>query len=152
MAKLIIPLTAFILPMKKQGKMRMVKMTLNNWILIHGMRAGRFIANQNKHRIQAEIVPLVDQAMVDGVTPIESNTKFKFDWYFPDRRTDLDNWTFTHKFIFDAFQASSVRGQVFMPNDNLNFVVAIYDNFRGVDKEHPRVEIDWSNKNDEFES
>lgn len=145
MAKLIIPLTAFILPMKKQGKMRMVKMTLNNWILIHGMRAGRFIANQNKHRIQAEIVPLVDQAMVDGVTPIGSNTKFKFDWYFPDRRTDLDNWTFTHKFIFDAFQASSVRGQVFMSNDNLNFVVATYDDFRGIDKDNPRVEIDWDN-------
>ncbi|MGK4017908.1 dTDP-glucose pyrophosphorylase [Weissella paramesenteroides] len=148
MAKLVIPLTAFIIPMKKQGKMRLVKMTLNNWIMIHGMRAGRMIANKRKHQIQAKIMPLVDQAMVDGLAPIGAKTKFKFDWYFPDRRTDLDNWTFTHKFIFDAFQASSVRGQVFMPNDNLNFVVATYDDFRGIDKDNPRVEIDWSQSHD----
>ncbi|GEP75487.1 dTDP-glucose pyrophosphorylase [Weissella thailandensis] len=147
MAKLVIPLTAFIIPMKmkKQGKMRLVKMTLNNWIMIHGMRAGRMIANKRKHQIQAKIMPLVDQAMVDGLAPIGAKTKFKFDWYLPDRRTDLDNWTFTHKFIFDAFQASSVRGQVFMPNDNLNFVVATYDDFRGIDKDNPRVEINWEN-------
>ncbi|MCM6765905.1 dTDP-glucose pyrophosphorylase [Weissella paramesenteroides] len=149
MTKIVIPLTAFILPMKKQGKMRLVKMTLNNWIMIHGMRAGRMIANKRKHQIQAKIMPLVDQAMVDGLAPIGTKTKFKFDWYFPDRRTDLDNWTFTHKFIFDAFQASSVRGQViFMPNDNLNFVVATYDDFRGIDKDNPRVEIDWSQSHD----
>lgn len=146
MAKLIIPLTAFILPMKKQGKMRLVKMTLNNWIMIHGMRAGRIIANKRKHQIQGKIVPLVDQAIVDGLESINKHTKFHFSWYFPDRRTDLDNWTFTHKFIFDAFQASSVQGKVFMPNDNLNFVVATYDDFKGIDKDNPRVEIDWSNK------
>ena len=148
MAKLVIPLTAFIIPMKNKGKMRLVKMTLNNWIMIHGMRAGRMIANKRKHQIQAKIMPLVDQAMVDGLAPVGANTKFKFDWYLPDRRTDLDNWTFTHKFIFDAFQASSVRGQVFMPNDNLNFVVATYDDFMGVDKDYPRVEIDWSQSHD----
>ena len=148
MAKIVIPLSAFILPMKKKGKMWLVKMTLNNWIMIHGMRAGRMIANKRKHQIQAKIMPLVDQAMVDGLAPIGAKTKFKFDWYFPDRRTDLDNWTFTHKFIFDAFQASSVRGQVFMPNDNLNFVVATYDDFRGIDKDNPRVEIDWSQSHD----
>ncbi|KAA8455632.1 dTDP-glucose pyrophosphorylase [Weissella paramesenteroides] len=147
MAKIVIPLSAFILPMKKKGKMQLVKMTLNNWIMIHGMKAGRMIANKRKHQIQAKIIPLVDQAMVDELAPIEANTKFKFDWYFPDRRTDLDNWTFTHKFIFDDFQASSVRGRVFMPNDNLNFVVAMYDDFMGVGKDDPRVEIDWNSEN-----
>lgn len=126
--------------------MRLVKMTLNNWIMIHGMRAGRIIANKRKHQIQGKIVPLVDQAIVDGLESINKHTKFHFSWYFPDRRTDLDNWTFTHKFIFDAFQASSVQGKVFMPNDNLNFVVATYDDFKGIDKDNPRVEIDWSNK------
>lgn len=147
MAKIVIPLSAFILPMKKKGKMQLVKMTLNNWIMIHGMKAGRMIANKSKHQIQAKIVPLVDQRIVDGLEPIGKRTKFHFEWYFPDRRTDLDNWTFTHKFIFDAFQASSVRGRVFMPNDNLNFVVATYDDFMGVDKDDPRVEIDWGNEN-----
>ena len=145
MAKIVIPLTAFIIPMKNQGKMRLVKMTLNNWIMIHGKHAGRMIANKRKHQIQAKIIPLVDQRIVDGLDPIVKHTKVHFDWYFPDRRTDLDNWTFTHKFIFDAFQASSVRGQVFMPNDNLNFAVATYDDFRGIDKDNPRVEIDWDN-------
>jgi hypothetical protein len=146
MAKIVIPLSAFILPMKKQGKIRLVKMTLNNWIMIHGMQTGRMIANKRKHQIQANIIPLVDQKIVDGLKPIDKHTKFHFSWYFPDRRTDLDNWTFTHKFIFDAFQASSVRGHVFMPNDNLNFVVATYDDFKGIDKDNPRVEIDWSNE------
>jgi hypothetical protein len=106
---------------------------------------GRHIAAGYKKRIQSKIVAIVDQAMVDGLDPIDKNTKFQLDWYFPNRRTDLDNWVFTHKFIFDAFQASSVRGQVFMPNDNLNFVVATYDDFRGIDKDNPRVEIDWDN-------
>ncbi|MGK4018624.1 dTDP-glucose pyrophosphorylase [Weissella paramesenteroides] len=147
MAKIVIPLSAFILPMKKKGKMQLVKMTLNNSIMIHGMKAGRMIANKRKHQIQAKIIPLVDQRIVDGLEPICKRTKFHFEWYFPDRRTDLDNWTFTHKFIFDAFQASSVRGRVFMPNDNLNFVVATYDDFMGVDKDDPRVEIDWGNEN-----
>ena len=143
MAKLVIPLSVFILPMKKQGKMRLVKMTLNNWIMIHGMRAGRIIANKRKHQIQAKIIPLVDQEIINGLAPIDKHTKFHFNWYFPDRRTDLDNWTFTHKFIFDAFQASSVQGRVFMPNDNLKYVVATYDDFMGVDKANPRVEIEW---------
>lgn len=143
MAKLIIPLTAFMIP--KRGKL--VKVTLNEWIDVHGVKngMGRHIAAVYKKKIQSKIIPIVDQAMVDGLAPINKNTKFYFDWYFPDRRTDLDNWTFTHKFIFDAFQASSVRGQVFMPNDNLNFVVAIYDDFKGVDKDNPRIEIDWYN-------
>ena len=147
MAKIVIPLSAFILPMKKKGKMQLVKMTLNNWIMLHGMKAGRMIANKRKHQIQAKIIPLVDQRIVDGLEPVGKRTKFYFEWYFPDRRTDLDNWTFTHKFIFDAFQASSVRGRVFMPNDNLNFVVATYDDFMGVDKDDPRVEIDWNSEN-----
>lgn len=147
MAKIVIPLSAFILPMKKKGKMQLVKMTLNNWIMLHGMKAGRMIANKRKHQIQAKIIPLVDQRIVDGLDPIGKHPKFHFEWYFPDRRTDLDNWTFTHKFIFDAFQASSVRGRVFMPNDNLNFVVATYDDFMGVDKDDPRVEIDWNSEN-----
>ena len=146
MEKLIIPLDDFVIPMKRQGKMRQVKMTLNNWIMIHGMNAGRIIANKRKHQIQAKIIPRVDQAIVDGLEPIDKRTKFHYEWYFADRRTDLDNWTFTHKFIFDAFQASSVQGKVFMPNDNLNFVVATYDDFKGIDKDNPRVEIDWSNK------
>ena len=112
MTKIVLPLSAFILPMKKKGKMQLVKMTLNNWIMIHGMKAGRMIANKRKHQIQTKIMPLVDQAEVDGLAPIGKHTKFYFEWYFPDRRTDLDNCTFTHKFIFDAFQASSVRGRV----------------------------------------
>lgn len=143
MKKLIIPLDDFVIPMKQKGKMSRVKMTLNNWIMIHGMNAGRIIANKRKHQIQAKIIPRVDQAIVDGLEPIDKRTKFHFEWYFPDRRTDLDNWTFTHKFIFDAFQASSVQGRVFMPNDNLKYVVATYDDFMGVDKANPRVEIEW---------
>lgn len=83
MAKLVIPLTAFILPMKKQGKIRMVKMTLNNWIMIHGMSAGRIIANKRKHQIQAKIIPRVDQAIVDGLEPIDKRTCFTLSGTFP---------------------------------------------------------------------
>lgn len=150
MAKLIIPLTAFMLP--KHGKL--VKVTLNEWINVHGVKngMGRHIAAGYKKRIQSKIVAIVDQAMVDGLGPIDKNTKFQLDWYFPNRRTDLDNWTFTHKFILDGFQEASVRGKVFLPNDNLTYVASLHDDFMGIDKDNPRVEIDWSNKNDEFES
>lgn len=143
MAKLVIPLDVFMVPMVKNKQRKLVKMTLNEWIDVHGKKKGRVIAASYKKKIQKRIRFYVAQAMVDGVKPINKHTKLHFAWYFPDRRTDLDNWTFTHKFILDAFQECSVRGKVFIPKDNLNFVMATYDDFMGVDKIHPRVEIDW---------
>ncbi|SJX69500.1 Protein gp63 [Bacteriophage A118] [Weissella confusa] len=144
-AKIVIPINAFIIKRKQKGVLKDVKMTLNNWILIHGMPHGRIVANTYKHKIQDRIIDVVSQSIVDGLPPIEEATTFNFDWYLPDRKTDLDNWTFTHKFIFDAFQNTTVRGIEFMPNDNLNYVHGLLDRFAGIDKENARVEISWKN-------
>lgn len=147
-SKIVIPISAFIIDRKQKGVMKAVKMTLNNWILIHGMPHGRIVANNYKHTIQERIIKVVNQAIVDGLPLIEKGTSFSFDWYLPDRRTDLDNWTFTHKFMFDAFQKATVRGDVFLLNDNLHYVQSLNDRFAGIDKQNPRVEINWEKNND----
>lgn len=143
MSKIVIPLNVFKIATTKNRKRRLVYMTLNEWINIHGNPKGRMIAAGYKKKIQERIRLYVAQAMVDGLEPINKHTHLNLTWYFENRRIDLDNWSFTHKFILDAFQECSVRGKVFIPKDNLNFVMATYDDFMGVDKIHPRVEIDW---------
>lgn len=144
MAKLTIPLNVFLIAETKKKKRRLVYMTLNEWIDIHGKPKGRMIAASYKKRIQARIRLYVAQAMVDGLEPIKQHTQLNLIWYLENRRIDLDNWSFTRKFILDAFQETSVRGKVFLPNDNLTYIDGIYDEFMGIDKAQPRVEIDWS--------
>ena len=143
MSKLVIPLNVFQIATIRNKKRRLVYMTLNEWINIHGKPKGRMIAAGYKKKIQERIRLYVAQAMVDGLEPINQHTHLNLTWYFENRRIDLDNWSFTHKFILDAFQETSVRGKVFLPNDNLTYIDGIHDDFTGIDKIHPRVEIDW---------
>jgi hypothetical protein len=122
----------------KKGLVRLVKMTLNQWINVHGRNHGRIIANKYKHMIENRIKPIVEQAMVDGLE-VEYPAHFHFDWYFADKRIDLDNFAFVHKFIFDAFKDVSVKGQEFMPDDSLKYVTGLEDTFCGIDKLNPHV-------------
>lgn len=140
MKKIVIPISAFVINRKQKGVMKAVKMTLNNWINVSGTPKGRMATNTYKQMIQKRIKPIVEQEVVNGLS-VSYPARFRFDWYLPDMRTDLDNWGFTHKFIFDAFQGVSVRGKEFMPDDNLKHVTATLDYFAGVDKDNPRVEI-----------
>lgn len=146
MAKLVIPLNVFMVTTTKNKKRRLVYMTLNEWIDTHGKPRGRMIAARYKKQIQARIRLYATQAMVNGLEPISEHTEFNLTWYLENKRIDLDNWSFTRKFIFDAFQETTVRGKTFLPNDNLTYVDGIYDDFKGIDKNNPRVEIDWSNE------
>lgn len=137
-----IPLNVFEVPERRSKSVlpKWVKMTLNQWINVHGRNNGRIIANKYKHSIEQRIKPIVEQAMVDGFE-VEYPAHFSFDWYFANRRIDLDNFAFVHKFIFDAFKSVSVRGKEFMPDDSLKYVTGLSDVFRGIDKLNPHVVV-----------
>ena len=51
MAKLVIPLDAFQIATTRNKKRRLVYMTLNEWINIHGKPKGRMIAAGYKKKI-----------------------------------------------------------------------------------------------------
>lgn len=103
------------------------------------------MGNKYKHQVQAKLRPYVLEAMRKGAV-IEPETLFKFEWTFRNKRIDLDNWAFVHKFIFDCFQESFLSGsRAFMPNDNLTYVQGLYDVYKGIDKIDPHVKITWRN-------
>ena len=112
--RLVIPMSAFQIAWrdKKQAPVRLSPLTLNKYVDISGMNKGRMILNRHKAIIQAKIRPIVLEAITNGVA-IEYPAEFRFEWFLKDRRTDLDNIAFMHKFIFDAFQDVSVQGNKF---------------------------------------
>ena len=142
--RLVIPMSAFQIAWreKKQAPVRLSPLTLNKYVDISGMNRGRMILNRHKAIIQARNRPIVLEAITNGAA-IEYPAEFKFEWFLKDRRTDLDNIAFMHKFIFDAFQGVSVQGNKFMPGDGLKHVVGLTDVFAGIDKENERLEITW---------
>jgi len=144
---LVIPMSAFEVPWRdsKKRMARLAALTLNKYIELSGLNRGRAILNRHKQSIQYRIKPIVLEAIADGLE-IEYPASFKFEWYLANKRTDLDNIAFMHKFVFDAFQDVKSNGKEFMPNDNLNFIVGLSDVFAGVDKENPRVVITWNEK------
>lgn len=142
--RLVIPMSAFEIPWrdKKSSPVRMSSLTLNKYVEISGLTRGRPILNRHKAAIQYKIQPIVVEAITNGLE-IEYPAQFRFEWYLKDKRTDLDNIAFMHKFVFDAFQKVSVQDKEFMPGDGLKFVAGLSDVFAGIDKGNERVEISW---------
>ncbi len=139
--EITVPLSVFEVSYRK----RVVYLTLNPWILISRSKYGSGMGNKYKHQVQAKLMPYVLEAMQQGAV-IEPATQFTFEWTFRNKRIDLDNWAFVHKFIFDCFQESTLNHeQMFMPNDNLMYVQGLHDIYKGVDKDKPQVKITWSN-------
>lgn len=137
--KIVLPLDIFMVPIK--GKLEYL--TLNPWITVNRGSRGSSIGNKHKKNIQARIRHYVEQAMVDGVK-MHPPVVFKYAWYFRDNRIDVDNWSFTQKFILDAFQESTVKGDAFLARDSPKYVRGNHHDFIAVDADNPRVEITWS--------
>ena len=139
--EIIVPLSVFEIAYRKKTQY----LTLNTWILISRSKYGSGMGNKYKHQVQAKLRPYVLEAMSKGAV-IETATHFTFEWTFRNKRIDLDNWAFVHKFVFDCFQESGLNDeQSFMPNDNLMYVQGLHDIYKGVDKNDPHVKITWSN-------
>lgn len=138
--EIVVPLSVFEVSYRK----KISYLTLNTWIFISRSRYGSGMGNKYKHQVQAKLMPYVLEAMKSGAF-INPTTRFTFEWTFRDRRIDLDNWAFVHKFIFDCFQECSLNDECFMQNDNLTYVQGLNDIYKGVDKDNPHVRITWSN-------
>lgn len=139
--EIIVPLSVFEIAYRKKTQY----LTLNTWILISRSKYGSGMGNKYKHQVQDKLRPYVLEAISKGAV-IEPATQFTFEWTFRNKRIDLDNWAFVHKFVFDCFQESVLNDeQSFMPNDNLMYVQGLHDICKGIDKNHPHVKITWSN-------
>ena len=73
-------------------------------------------------------------AKTEGVS--EYPVRIEFTWYTKDLRKDVDNITFSKKFILDGLVDAGV-----IKNDNRKHVALATDTGIYVDKENPRVEV-----------
>ena len=140
--RIVIPLDVFLMPHK--GKLSYI--TLNPWNELQGLRNGKGRAKASKYKkmIEARIRHYAEQAMVDGVTlASDEPLAMSYEWYLRNKRIDLDNWSFTQKMILDAFQGTTVRGDVLLADDGIKYVQENHHYFCGVDTDNPRVEVTW---------
>jgi len=117
-------------------KMVMIPMpllTLNQYIEIE--RGNRFGGAAEKKRTTTIATEYTLLAMRKGVR-FDWGKPLRFDWFWYDRRTDVDNIAFQKKFIFDGMMKAG-----FLENDNWDHVSAGFIEHFYIDKVNPRVEI-----------
>jgi len=116
----------------------MKQFTQNKYI--DGERKNRFIGSKMKKSATKYVREVVTQSMQDGIK-FDWPVKLAFDWYLPDKRIDMDNWSFLKKFIFDGMQTAKVRQDVFLDNDNFANMRKGYTETFEIDRNNPRLEI-----------
>lgn len=116
----------------------MKKFTQNKYI--DGERKNRFIGSKMKREATEYVCTVVIQAMQNGIQ-FDWPVKLSFDWYLPDKRIDMDNWSFLKKFIFDGMQTAKYKRRPFLDNDNFANIHLGYDESFEVDRVNPRLEI-----------
>ncbi len=107
-------------------------MTLNQYVACE--RGNRFGGAKVKKQATALAAQYTKLAVRNGVH-FDWGKPLRFDWYWYDRRTDPDNISFQHKFVFDGMMAAG-----FLTNDNWDNIVELHDRFF-IDKANPRVEV-----------
>lgn len=99
---------------------------------VHAMNRNRHAGNAMKRK-WTNLVR--DEAIAQGLTPVETRQDFVFMWVEPNRKRDKDNVEFAKKFILDGL----VRAKV-LPNDGWSWVGRL-DNTFEVSKDDPRVVV-----------
>lgn len=107
-------------------------MGLNEYIRL--CRGNKYLA-ANKKRQTEDLIMIHIKTQISGVK-ITEKVYIKFSWYEKNRKRDLDNIAFAHKFILDAFVKCGT-----IENDGWANIVGFEDNFF-IDSKNPRVEIE----------
>ncbi|MDR3189897.1 MAG: hypothetical protein LBT80_01675 [Lactobacillaceae bacterium] len=115
--------------------------TLNEYInaeRIHRIKASRMKRDATTH------CQLAVERQYSGEPLPEVPHRVIFRYFTKDMRTDLDNISsMVHKAVFDGMQKAMVDDVPFLKRDGLKYIAAHTDEFVGVDKENPRVEVEW---------
>jgi len=104
--------------------------SLNDYIAAE--RKNRHIAAKMK---RDETKRVADIAANSDMPTFEKPVHVYFAWVEPNRRRDIDNIAFAHKFILDGLVDAGV-----LKGDSQKYVTGLVDRFR-VDKDNPRVSV-----------
>lgn len=104
--------------------------SLNDYIAAE--RKNRHIAAKMK---RDETKRVADIAANSDMPTFEKPVHVYFTWVEPNRRRDIDNIAFAHKFILDGLVKAGV-----LKGDSQKYVTGFVDLFR-VDKDNPHVSV-----------
>ena len=104
--------------------------SLNDYIAAE--RRNRHIAAKMK---RDETKRVADIAANLDMPTFEKPVHVYFSWVEPNRRRDIDNIAFAHKFILDGLVDAGV-----LKGDSQKYVTGFVDRFR-VDKDNPHVSV-----------
>lgn len=105
--------------------------SLNDYIAAE--RRNRHIAAKMK---RDETKRVADIAANSDMPTFEKPVHVYFTWVEPNRRRDVDNVAFAHKFILDGLVEAGV-----LKGDSRKYVTGFYDYFGKTDKDNPHVSV-----------
>lgn len=105
--------------------------SLNDYIAAE--RKNRHIAAKMK---RDETKRVADIAANSDMPTFEKPVHVYFTWVEPNRRRDIDNIAFAHKFILDGLVDAGV-----LKGDSQKYVTGFYDYFGKTDKDNPHVSV-----------
>lgn len=106
--------------------------SLNEYI--RDCRTNKYKANNTKKDCENSIIFAIRKANLQMVTNYP--VLLKITWYEPNKRRDIDNITFSTKFIQDALVKSRI-----LENDSQRYIVCLEHTVR-TDKSNPRIEVE----------
>lgn len=106
---------------------------LNEYSDTERKNSGAMAAARLKRDTQ-ELIGWYIRAQLKGLE-IGKRVRLEYKWIEPNRRRDMDNIAFAHKFVQDALVENGVIG-----GDGWRYISGFSDEF-DVDRERPRVEI-----------
>ena len=107
-------------------------MGLNEYIRL--CRSNKYSAAAEKAHTESMIMLHIRTQLKNE--KINGKVYLKFNWYEKNRKRDLDNIAFAHKFILDSL----VKSQT-IKNDGWANISGFSDSFY-IDKENPRIEVE----------
>lgn len=108
-------------------------MGLNEYIRL--CRSNKYLAANEKAHTENMIMAHIKTQFKNK--EISEKVYLKFSWFEQNKKRDLDNIAFAHKFILDALVKCRT-----IKNDGWANIIGFEDNFY-VDKDNPRVEVDF---------
>lgn len=105
--------------------------SLNDYIAAE--RRNRHIAAKMKRE---ETKRVADIAANSDMPTFEKPVHVYFTWVEPNKRRDVDNVAFAHKFILDGLVEAGV-----LKGDSRKYVTGFYDYFGKTDKDNPHVSV-----------
>lgn len=89
-----------------------------------------------QNRVKQECDNAVSEAAKLARIKRVNRARFRFKWYEPNRRRDLDNVAFGKKFVFDGLVKAGV-----LIDDGPNHVMGFSDEF-AYDRDNPRIRVE----------